>query len=256
MTTRTLGYGGALAVALILCMVPIFLTPPGALAQERPGKPEAAKPAEVTLMGRVVDLHGFMTGEYPDADRAKSTAQCISNGVPAALETDKGLVILGQGMIGPAKALAATAYVQAEIRGALHEKDGLKYLDLAEAKVVEKEAQARPKEAQPVTPKDATLFGRVVDLHCFLTGQYPPGDKARCTANCIRLGVPAALETDEGLVILGQGMSGPAKALVPHAYQEIEVKGKLYEKAGVKYLDITAVGGEEKKKVETEEEAE
>jgi hypothetical protein len=254
MTTRTLGYGGALAVALILCTVPIFLTPPGALAQERPGKPEAAKPAEVTLMGQVVDLHGFMTGEYPDADRAKSTAQCIRDGVPAALETDKGLVILGQGMMGPARALAAAAYAQAEIRGALHEKDGVKYLDLVEAKVVEKEAKEPPAKDEPLMPKETTLSGRVVDLHCFLTGQYAPGDRARCTANCIRLGVPAALETDEGLVILGQGMTGPAKALVPYAYEEVEVKGKLYEKAGVKYLDITAVQGEEETKTEEEPE--
>jgi len=95
--------------------------------------------------------------------------------------------------------------------------------------------------AKLLAPKESTLTGRVVDIHCFMTGQFPSEDKAKCTADCIKAGVPAALETPTGLILLGQGTGGAAKSLVPLAYQQVEVKGQLFEKAGVKYLDITSI---------------
>ena len=89
--------------------------------------------------------------------------------------------------------------------------------------------------------KDATLTGRVVDLHCFMTGEMPSADPVRCTADCLRAGVPAGLETDTGLVVLGQGVQGPAKALVPFAFKTVEISGKLHERDGVRYLDIASI---------------
>jgi len=89
--------------------------------------------------------------------------------------------------------------------------------------------------------KEVALAGRVVDLHCYMTGQMPSADAAKCTADCIRAGVPAGLETDDGLIVLGQGANGPAKTLLPFAYHEVEVRGKLFEKDGMKYLDISSV---------------
>jgi hypothetical protein len=59
--------------------------------------------------------------------------------------------------------------------------------------------------------KDVVVTGRVIDLHCFMTGQMPSSDPVRCTTDCIRAGVPAALESDTGLFVLGQGVTGPAK---------------------------------------------
>jgi len=102
-------------------------------------------------------------------------------------------------------------------------------------------AQDRPGAAQPGGAREVTLSGRVVDLHCFMTGQYPSADRAKCTADCIRNGVPAGLETPTGVVVFGQGTTGPAKTLLPLAYEQVEATGKLYEKAGVKYLDIASL---------------
>ncbi|MCB9851276.1 MAG: hypothetical protein H6817_11305 [Phycisphaerales bacterium] len=94
---------------------------------------------------------------------------------------------------------------------------------------------------KPAMAKDVVLTGTVVDLHCYMTGAMPSGDAAKCTADCIRAGVPAGLETDIGLVVLGQGMQGASKALLPYAHQFVEVRGKLFERDGVKYLDIASV---------------
>ena len=94
---------------------------------------------------------------------------------------------------------------------------------------------------RPNMGKEVTLSGQVVDLHCFMTGQFPSADRAKCTADCIRSGVPAALSTDSGVYILGQGPTGPAKALTAHAFQNVEIVGKVFEKGGVRYVDITSI---------------
>jgi len=107
-------------------------------------------------------------------------------------------------------------------------------------------ANAAVVQAQVGTSKDkqgveVTMTGRVVDLNSFMTGEWASEDHARCTADCIRNGVPAALDTTTELVILGRGISGPGKALVPLAFEQVEVRGKLFEKNGTKYLDITSI---------------
>lgn len=102
-------------------------------------------------------------------------------------------------------------------------------------------AQERPMVGKTLPPKDVTLTGRVVDLHGMITGEYATQDHERCTAQSIRSGVPAGLETENGLIVLGQGVKGPGRALLAHAFKQVEIEGKLYEKAGVKYLDIKTV---------------
>lgn len=87
-------------------------------------------------------------------------------------------------------------------------------------------------------PRDVTLTGTVVDLHSFMTEKYESSDKAKCTRDCIRAGVPAALETQEGLVLIGEGTKGSARTIMALAFQAAELKGKLYEKHGVRYIDI------------------
>lgn len=90
-------------------------------------------------------------------------------------------------------------------------------------------------------PNEVTLVGRVIDFHCFMTGKPHSADTAKCAADCIRAGVPVGLETSEGLIVLGNGMTGPAKVLQPFAHQRVEVRGKLFEEGGVRYLDIASV---------------
>lgn len=89
--------------------------------------------------------------------------------------------------------------------------------------------------------KEATLEGRIVDLHCFMTQKYSSADHAKCTAECIRAGVPSALETSSGLVIIGEGAKSPSAQLAPLALENARITGKLYERDGVRYIDLTKV---------------
>jgi len=93
---------------------------------------------------------------------------------------------------------------------------------------------------KPVKSEDVTLVGKVVDLQSFMTGKSTNHDPLRAAQEYIRQGVPAALETDEGLIVIGMGERGPGRTLMPLALKEVEVKGKLYEKDGVRYLDMVS----------------
>ena len=93
---------------------------------------------------------------------------------------------------------------------------------------------------KPVKPEDVTLVGKIVDLQSFMTDKSTGADPVRATQDCIRQGVPAALETEEGLIVLGMGERGPSRTLIPLALKKVEVKGKLYEKDGLQYLDMAS----------------
>lgn len=89
-------------------------------------------------------------------------------------------------------------------------------------------------------PKEITVVGRVVDLHSYMTGRAGSNDMVRWTQMAIRAGVPAALETDDGVIVLGQGDRGPMRTILPFAYKNVEIRGKLHEKDGIAYLDIAS----------------
>lgn len=89
--------------------------------------------------------------------------------------------------------------------------------------------------------REVTLTGRIVDAHCFATGQYPTEDRAQCTAECLRAGIPGVLETSRGAYLLGHGMKGVTEMVLPQAYKQVRVKGNAYEKAGLRYLDIVSM---------------
>ncbi|MGD2111195.1 MAG: hypothetical protein PVI86_17595 [Phycisphaerae bacterium] len=109
---------------------------------------------EVTVTGRVVDLHGYMTGKYESVDRAKCTADCIRNGVPAGVETESEMLLLGQGSRSAAKTLEPLAFQEAEIRGTLYEKNGVKYLDVISAKKKAPEPEYDEEEEDWSNPED------------------------------------------------------------------------------------------------------
>jgi len=100
---------------------------------------------------------------------------------------------------------------------------------------------AGPKDRDRATPRDVTLTGKIVDLHNVMTGKYVSSDHARCTLECIKAGVPAAIETDDGLVVIGEGTKGPRKALIPLAFKRVELNGKLYERSGIRYIDLKTI---------------
>ena len=89
-------------------------------------------------------------------------------------------------------------------------------------------------------PREVTLTGKVVDLHCYMTERFPSADAVKSTRECLRVGVPAALETDDGLIIIGKGPKGPAQDIAPLALQNVELKGKLYERHGLRYIDVVS----------------
>jgi hypothetical protein len=107
--------------------------------------------------------------------------------------------------------------------------------------------KADPKKDEPKADagKEVTLTGKLTDLHCFAMGIKEEPAK---TGECLKAGAPAVLETATGVVLLSKGPKGTDLAAM--AGQEVEIKGKLFEKAGLKYVDFTAIakkGGEAKK---------
>lgn len=90
-------------------------------------------------------------------------------------------------------------------------------------------------------PRNVTLTGRLVDLHSLMTDKYPDTDPAKTTADRLKAGVPAGLDTPAGLIVLGTGAKYSSDKLIPLAYQEVEVKGKLYYLRGARYLEFTNI---------------
>jgi hypothetical protein len=121
-------------------------------------------------------------------------------------------------------------------------------------------AQSRQQRTPPAKPeaqgKEITLTGKLVDLQCYMTGQYPTKNQVESTRKCIRAGVPAAVETSNGLVVVGMGHRGPARTLAKHGLSKVELTGRLYEKQGIKYIDVTSVKEAKPAQPELQEEEE
>lgn len=128
---------GVVAAALLV------MAPLDVLAQAKGGK-KSGKPGEsvgrqVTMKGRVVCLHTFMVGEEVTPEKVKAIADAIRNGAPAALETSTGLIVLGQGTTNPGRFIFPHALRNVEVKGRVHDKGGLKYLDFVEVKQVQQD---------------------------------------------------------------------------------------------------------------------
>lgn len=96
-------------------------------------------------------------------------------------------------------------------------------------------------ETERPMAKTAKMSGVVYDLHCVMSGHDPSADRVKCTTDCLRAGVPAVLQTPDGIVLLGKGMAGCGELLAPLACKDVEVYGKLYESHGVRYFDIQEI---------------
>ncbi len=97
------------------------------------------------------------------------------------------------------------------------------------------------RDGRVAPPREVVVAGRVVDLHTLMSGRTRTEDEEKSVREAIQAGVPAALQTDDGLILLGQGWKGPRTTLVRFALQEVEIKGQLYEKDRIYYLDIEEV---------------
>lgn len=165
-------------------LTPVFLV--GTIAAG-PGRSSDKKPRDVTLTGRIVDLHSYMTGKFASRDPVHSTRACIQAGVPAAVEAPDGLVIVGQGTKGPRRMLARLAYEQVELKGRLYERDGLRYIDMSDAKPA-KEAEEPaeeetddPDESEPAweEPDEPQASGQ--GACCLPDGNCTDTDEEECT---------------------------------------------------------------------------
>lgn len=133
-----------------LCVAVLFATTLIALGRPRKNN----KPEDVTLVGLVVDLQTYMTEKCANDDYPKCTRDNIRGGVPAALETEDGLIVVGMGDKGPARLLVPLAYQNAEVTGKLYDRDGFLYLDMTAAKVYKEEAEEDAHEQQPGQPPE------------------------------------------------------------------------------------------------------
>ena len=97
------------------------------------------------------------------------------------------------------------------------------------------------KPKRVVRGKETTVRGRLTDIHSYMTGAVSGENAIRATQDSFRAGAAAGIETEGGLVILGSGDKGPARMIVPLAQQEVVAKGKLFEKNGLRYLDLTGI---------------
>jgi hypothetical protein len=105
------------------------------------GRGREAPPREVTLEGRVVDLHSYMSGKHASDDHDRATQQALRSGVPAALEVEDGVVILGHSGKGGIRSLFPLANKEAELIGMLYDKEGIRYLAVSSAKQAKKQGQ-------------------------------------------------------------------------------------------------------------------
>ena len=105
-------------------------------------------------------------------------------------------------------------------------------------------------------PRELTITGRLVSIHAYMTGQAGEENGAKAITDGLRAGGTAALETPTGLIVLGQGNTGGLRALLPLANEQVEAHGRLYEKAGIKFMDFDTVHAVTPPEEEEEEGAE
>jgi len=127
----------------------------------------------------------------------------------------------------------------------------------AQATKAGKPAKPKPVQTRSASTdrpgRDIDLDGRVVSVQTYMLGTGKT-DATKATADALRAGAAAALDSPMGLVILGQGNAGGMRVLLPLANREVQVHGKLYEKGGAKYLDIGTINAAGKGQDDDDEE--
>lgn len=110
---------------------------------------EAHEAKPITVQGEIVDLGCYVAhaGEGPDH---KSCAQkCINGGMPMGILTAKGtvyLLTLNHDNADPYNQAKTLAAEMVEITGPVHERSGVKIIDVTSVKTIK--ASARPTESK------------------------------------------------------------------------------------------------------------
>lgn len=107
----------------------------------------AAKP--ITVQGEIVDLGCYLAHAGQGADHKSCAQKCINGGMPMGVLTTEGMLYLltlnhdNADPYNQAKTLAAETV---EITGPVHERSGMKMIDVTSVKAVKK--TARPTESK------------------------------------------------------------------------------------------------------------
>ena len=125
---------GRVEIGVLMAVISIGVVGISAL-NATAGEEEKAKTRDATLTGTITDLHSYMTGQSSEGDDASLVRKRFRGGVPMILQTDDGPVILGQGDKRPGAVIMRHVFQQVQVSGKLHEKRGLRYLDIEVASV-------------------------------------------------------------------------------------------------------------------------
>jgi len=90
----------------------------------------------------------------------------------------------------------------------------------------------------------AKVTGEVIDSACYIKMGAKGADHAKCAAGCAKSGVPLALLTDDGKVVMVLGEKDGQNAndmLIDHVAKKVTVEGTWREKGGAKVLFIDSV---------------
>jgi len=105
-------------------------------------------------------------------------------------------------------------------------------------------AQEKKMEKAPAH-KETTLKGEVVDLACYIHQGAGGEDHRDCAIACAKAGGALGILADDGTLYISllpdNHKEGPNAKLIDHAAHQVEVKGYVREKGGVKGIMITSV---------------
>lgn len=100
-----------------------------------------------------------------------------------------------------------------------------------------------PSKAQE--KNETTITGTVVDTYCLVTMAMGGQAHKQCAAMCAKNGAPLSIKEDKtGTLYLAAGQKNMVYAssgLEKYVEEKVTVKGKVYEKEGVKMIVVASV---------------
>ncbi|MBI3928949.1 MAG: hypothetical protein HY319_25630 [Armatimonadetes bacterium] len=102
-----------------------------------------------------------------------------------------------------------------------------------------------PALAQPEhESKSVTVQGEVLDLACYLGEGAQGAEHAECAVKCLKAGQPMGLKASDGkvyLLVSSHEDDKPFKQAMDLGGQQVSVTGSLFEKDGMKAIEVASV---------------
>ena len=102
---------------------------------------------------------------------------------------------------------------------------------------------AHENESVKASSVNQSIKGEVIDVTCY-AGHGAMGSKhSECAKSCLSKGLPAAILSSEGKLYMTTGVDhkNASDLLAKFGGENVEVKGKLTEKNGVKFIQVESV---------------